>query len=280
MIIAVAKYPVGMFIISIMVVLFVISSIFLLWYVTYHGIDGIKLKYKAMLLNKLKWDSERIPNILSTLPEFLSKCKISSYSSFRRREYEILQKHLSSLDEFAEMLKQYNESIYSKRIEEITKIKMFIYVSAIDLYESSEAYAYTDAISTIRELVENIISKHEAEINIFVQSKAVKKQLADICNTLSNKIAIISKHNPIGNSYEKYVNRQRDIFNSIVHSEDEEIRKNVHRIISNLRNLDKQLDAKIQKYPSVDSKVYVEKLLSVEDNYLKSIEESHYEDFL
>lgn len=239
-------------------------------------------KLKKILLVKLLWDSASMEELLKTLPAFLMDCRGKSESRYRAHEFTRLSELLHSLEKYEHALKGYDESIYQKERRNITLIKILIYKTAISIKDSYHVSTFTNAISDIEQIITGDANRYEKEIAEFNNAKKLKSEFSELYNSVKKKIEIINKHNPVGNSYLKYLNRQRDIFNGIVsvYSAEPLRMTLINRVITNLKTLEEKLDSKIQHFPAFESTAHVEKLLEVEEKYLESIEKSHYENYL
>lgn len=272
-----------MFIIVLLIALFLILMLFvlILMHLTYSP-KSTHRKFKKILLVKLQWDSASMEELLKTLPPFLIDCRSEAKMRIRVHEFSRLIELLRSLEKYAHALKGYDESIYQKELRNITLIKILIYKTAIAIQEAYYVATFNNTINDIEQIITGDANRYEKEIAEFNNAKKLKSEFSELYNSVKKKIEIINKHNPVGNSYLKYLNRQRDIFNGIasVYSAEPLRMTLIDRVITNVKTLEEKLDSKIQNFPTFESNTHVEKLLEVEEKYLESIEKSHYENYL
>ena len=231
---------------------------------------------------KLPWDSDYMDELLKTLPVFLMDCRNQAETRLRVNEFSRLSELLRAVEKYSHALKGYDESIYKKELRNITLIKILIYKTAIAIQDAYYVSTFTNAINDIESIITDEANRYEKEITEFNTAKRLKSEFKEIYNSVKKKIEIINRYSPVGNSYLKYLNRQRDIFNGIVsvYSAEPLRMTLINRVINNLKTLEEKLDSKIQNFPAFESTTHVEKLLEVEEKYLESIEKSHYENYL
>lgn len=239
-------------------------------------------KFKKILLTKLPWDSDYMDELLKTLPVFLLDCRNQAETRLRVNEFSRLIELLRAVENYSRALKGYDESIYRKELRRITLIKILIYKTAIAIKDSYYVSTFSSAINNIERIITDDANRYEKELIQYHDTKKLKTRFNKLYETVQKKIEIVNRYNPVGNSYLKYLNRQKDIFNGIVHSySDEPLRTSlINRVINNLQTLEEKLDSKIQGFPAFESTTHIEKLLEVEEKYLESIEKSHYENYL
>lgn len=272
-----------MFIYAILIALFIslMMTVLILIHLAFSP-KSTHRKFKKILLTKLPWDSDYMEELLKTLPVFLMDCRNEAETRLRVNEFSRLIELLRAAENYSRALKGYDESLYQKERRTITLIKILIYKTAIAIKDSYYVSTFTNAINDIERIITDDANRYGKEIMQYNDTKKLKAEFRELYNSVKKKIEIINKYSPVGNSYLKYLNRQRDIFNGIVsvYSAEPLRMTLINRVINNLKTLEEKLDSKIQNFPAFESTTHVEKLLEVEEKYLESIENSHYENYL